>query len=167
MTRAAASFVLVLVALSCTFAKHVPKYGQRIPETCSYCLAGWGDQLIWVQTYEEALYRSRSRNKPLMVLFHREDCAQSLKQAFAKNKEIQMILDKDFVVLNLMYEITDDNLSPDGQYVPRIIFVDPSTTVRGDIIGPYSDRMYTYEPTDIDELLKNMKKAKNLLEFEI
>uniref|UniRef100_A0A672HLM5 Anterior gradient 2 n=1 Tax=Salarias fasciatus TaxID=181472 RepID=A0A672HLM5_SALFA len=158
MTRAAASLVLVLVALSSTFTKYVPKSGQRISQSLS---RGWGDQLNWVQTYEEALSLSRSTNKPLMVLFHLEDCSQSLKQALAHDDEIQRILDEDFVVLNVIQETEDQNLSPDGKYVPRIVFVDPSTTVRDDIVGPYSNRLYTYEPTDMKHLLENMKKAKN------
>ncbi|XP_029938389.1 anterior gradient protein 2 homolog [Salarias fasciatus] len=162
MTRAAASLVLVLVALSSTFTKYVPKSGQRISQSLS---RGWGDQLNWVQTYEEALSLSRSTNKPLMVLFHLEDCSQcdALKQALAHDDEIQRILDEDFVVLNVIQETEDQNLSPDGKYVPRIVFVDPSTTVRDDIVGPYSNRLYTYEPTDMKHLLENMKKAKKLL----
>uniref|UniRef100_A0A672HLM9 Anterior gradient 2 n=1 Tax=Salarias fasciatus TaxID=181472 RepID=A0A672HLM9_SALFA len=122
MTRAAASLVLVLVALSSTFTKYVPKSGQRIPQSLS---RGWGDQLNWAQTYEEALFLSRSRNKPLMVLFLLEDCprSQAFKQAFNENDEIQRILDEDFVVFNMMQETGDQHLSPDGQYVPRIIFV--------------------------------------------
>uniref|UniRef100_A0A672HLA9 Anterior gradient 2 n=1 Tax=Salarias fasciatus TaxID=181472 RepID=A0A672HLA9_SALFA len=150
MTRAAAS--LVLVALSSTFTKYVPKSGQRIPQSLS---RGWGDQLNWAQTYEEALSLSRSTNKPLMVLFHLEDCSQcdALKQALAHDDEIQRILDEDFVVLNVI-ETVDQNMSPDGKYVPRIMFVDPSMTVRDDIIGRYSNRLYAYEPGDINIQLK-------------
>ncbi|XP_029939458.1 anterior gradient protein 2 homolog [Salarias fasciatus] len=162
MTRAAASLVLVLVALSSTFTKYVPKSGQRIPQSLS---RGWGDQLNWAQTYEEALSLSQSTNKPLMVLFHLEDCSQcdALKQALAHDDEIQRILDEDFVVLNVIQETVDQNLSPDGKYVPRIVFVDPSMRVRDDIVGPYSNRLYTYEPKDMKHLLENMKKAKKLL----
>uniref|UniRef100_A0A672HMC9 Anterior gradient protein 2 homolog n=1 Tax=Salarias fasciatus TaxID=181472 RepID=A0A672HMC9_SALFA len=158
MTRAAASLVLVLVlvALSSTFTKYVPKSGQRIPQSLS---RGWGDQLNWAQMYEEALSLSRSTNKPLMVLFL-EDCSQLLKRALAHDDEIQRILDEDFVVLNMIVETEDQNLSPDGKYVPRIVFVDPSMRVRDDIVGPYSNRLYTYEPKDMKHLLENMKKAK-------
>ncbi|XP_029938388.1 anterior gradient protein 2 homolog [Salarias fasciatus] len=164
MTRAAASLVLVLVALSSTFTKYVPKSGQRIPQSLS---RGWGDQLNWAQTYEEALFLSRSRNKPLMVLFLLEDCprSQAFKQAFNENDKIQRILDEDFVVFNMMQETVDQHLSPDGQYVPRIIFVDPSMTVRDDITGRYSNRLYGYEAADMNVLLDNMKKAKKLLKF--
>ncbi|XP_029939455.1 anterior gradient protein 2 homolog [Salarias fasciatus] len=187
MTRAAAS--LVLVALSSTFTKYVPKSGQRIPQSLS---RGWGDQLNWAQTYEEALSLSRSTNKPLMVLFHLDVCPAALKQALAHDDEIQRILDEDFVVLNVIQETVDQNMSPDGKYVPRIMFVgswqpkvtyvqnvdpgvsylepfskekdntenggdyktqsvgtDPSMTVRDDIIGRYSNRLYAYEPGDV------------------
>uniref|UniRef100_A0AAQ4PVZ9 Anterior gradient 1 n=1 Tax=Gasterosteus aculeatus aculeatus TaxID=481459 RepID=A0AAQ4PVZ9_GASAC len=166
MMKAGLSVLLALVVMSSAFGKYVPKSGKRIPQTLS---RGWGDQLIWAQTYEEALYWARSRNKPLMVLFHLEDCPHSheLRKVLSEDNGIQKMLDEDFVVLNLMYETTDKHLSPDGQYVPRIIFVDPAMTVRADIVGRYSNRMYAYEPADIKLLKSNMEKAKKLLKSEL
>ncbi|POI23524.1 hypothetical protein CIB84_012728, partial [Bambusicola thoracicus] len=35
---------------------------------------GWGDEITWVQTYEEGLYQAKKSNKPLMVIHHLEDC---------------------------------------------------------------------------------------------
>ncbi|KPP70903.1 anterior gradient protein 2-like [Scleropages formosus] len=95
---------------------------ERVPQTLS---RGWGDELIWAQTYEEALYRAKSSTKPLMVIFHLENCPHSsaLKKAFAENKKIQKMADEDFILLNLVFEITDKHLSSDGQYIPRILFV--------------------------------------------
>ncbi|XP_020502335.1 anterior gradient protein 2 homolog [Labrus bergylta] len=170
MIRAVLSLLLVLGAISSAFAagdkKYIPKSGRRIPQTLS---RGWGDQLIWAQTYEEALYWSRSRNKPLLVVFHLEDCphSQAMKKVIANSFEIQKILDEEFIVLNLVYETTDKNLTPDGQYVPRFLFVDPSMTVRADIVGPYGNRLYAYEPQDLDALKKSMEKAKKLLKVEL
>ncbi|NXG67841.1 AGR3 protein, partial [Hemiprocne comata] len=108
-------------------------------------------------------------NKPLMVIHHLEDCqyCQALKKAFAENEEIQEMAQDNFIMLNLMHETTDKNLSPDGQYVPRIMFVDPSLTVRADITGRYSNRLYTYEPQDIPFLIENMKKALRLIQTEL
>uniref|UniRef100_A0A3P9J6A1 Anterior gradient 2 n=1 Tax=Oryzias latipes TaxID=8090 RepID=A0A3P9J6A1_ORYLA len=161
-----ATLPVLLLALTSTFAKYTPKTGRRVPQTLS---RGWGDQLIWAQTYEEGLYWSRSRNKPLMVLFHLEDCphSQALKKVFSEDDKVQKILDEDFIVLNLVYETTDKHLSPDGQYVPRILFVDPSMTVRADINGRYGNRLYAYEPTDMSLLFSNMEKAKKLLKAEL
>uniref|UniRef100_A0A8W4FA10 Anterior gradient 2, protein disulphide isomerase family member n=1 Tax=Sus scrofa TaxID=9823 RepID=A0A8W4FA10_PIG len=166
MEKISLSAFLLLVALSYTLAKDTTvKPGAKkdtkdsqpkLPQTLS---RGWGDQLIWTQTYEEALYKSKTSNKPLMIIHHLDECphSQALKKAFAENKEIQKLAEQ-FVLLNLVYETTDKHLSPDGQYVPRILFVDPSLTVRADITGRYSNRLYAYEPSDTALLLDNMKK---------
>ncbi|KAL0962119.1 hypothetical protein UPYG_G00335900 [Umbra pygmaea] len=171
MIRGLLSVLLVVVAVTESSAlakqeKNIAKFGKRIPQTLS---RGWGDQLIWAQTYEEGLYWSRKDNKPLMVIFHLEDCPHSaaMKKIFAESKEIQKFTDEKLIALNLVYETTDKHLSPDGQYVPRIIFVDPSLTVRADITGRYSNRLYAYEPSDIKLLYSNMEKATNLLKTEL
>ncbi|XP_026876098.2 anterior gradient protein 2 homolog [Electrophorus electricus] len=169
MIKELLSVLMVLVALTCSIVKpnEIPIKNERVePQTLS---RGWGDQLFWAQTYEEALFWARSRNKPLMVIFHLDDCphSQALKKAFTADREIQKLADKDFVLLNLVYETTDKHLSPDGQYVPRILFVDPSMTVRADIAGRYSNRMYAYEPSDMKLLLSNMQRAKKFLKAEL
>ncbi|KAF3819168.1 hypothetical protein GH733_013318 [Mirounga leonina] len=175
MEKISVSAFLLLVALSYTLAKDITAKsgakkdtkdsGPKLPQTLS---RGWGDQLIWTQTYEEALYKCKTSNKPLMIIHHLDECphSQALKKVFAENKEIQKLAEQ-FVLLNLVYETTDKHLSPDGQYVPRIMFVDPSLTVRADITGRYSNRLYAYEPSDVALLLDNMKKALKLLKTEL
>ncbi|KAM8966471.1 anterior gradient protein 3-like [Pelodytes ibericus] len=139
---------------------------HRAPQTLS---RGWGDDITWVQTYEEGLYNAKKSNKPLMIIQHLADCpySQALKKAFAEDDEVQKLAKESFIMLNLLHETTDPNLSPDGQYVPRILFVDPTLTVRADIIGKYSNRLYTYEPQDIPLLLENMKRAERLIQTEL
>ncbi|XP_009866134.1 PREDICTED: anterior gradient protein 2 homolog, partial [Apaloderma vittatum] len=90
----------------------------------------------------------------------------ALKKVFAEHKDIQKLAEK-FILLNLVYETTDKNLAPDGQYVPRVLFIDPSLTVRADITGRYSNRLYAYEPSDISLLYSNMQKALKLLKTEL
>ncbi|XP_028672851.1 anterior gradient protein 2 homolog [Erpetoichthys calabaricus] len=168
MVKGLMSICLVLVAVSYSFAKldKPIKKEKRPPQTLS---RGWGDELFWTQTYEEALYRARSNNKPLMVIHHLEDCphSQALKKVFANHREIQKMAEEDFILLNLVFETADKNLAPDGQYVPRVIFVDPTLTVRADITGRYGNRLYAYEPADIGLLASNMEKAKKLLKSEL
>uniref|UniRef100_G1PV72 Anterior gradient 2, protein disulphide isomerase family member n=1 Tax=Myotis lucifugus TaxID=59463 RepID=G1PV72_MYOLU len=168
---------LLLVALSYTLARDTTvKPGAentkdtkvsppKLPQTLS---RGWGDRLIWTQTHEEALYKSKTSNKPLMIIHHLDECphSQALKKVFAENKEIQKLAEQ-FVLLNLVYETTGKHPSPGGQGVPRIMFIDPSLTVRADITGRYSKRLYAYEPSDAALLVDNMKKALKLLKTEL
>ncbi|XP_062435266.1 anterior gradient protein 3-like [Rhea pennata] len=138
----------------------------RTPQTLS---RGWGDDIEWVQMYEEGLARSRQSKKPLKVIHHLEECpySQALKKAFASSSEIQQMAQEDFIMLNLVHSSSDNNMAPDGHYVPWILFVDPSMTVRADITGKYGNRMYTYEPQDISTLIENMRQVKSLLHTEL
>ncbi|XP_059417264.1 anterior gradient 1 [Carassius carassius] len=141
---------------------------QRKKKTVQTLSRGWGDDITWVQTYEEGLSQAVKSKKPLMIIHHLENCPHSkaLKKAFAEHQTIQKLAKSDFIMLNLVHETTDDNLAPDGFYVPRILFVDPSLTVRADIAGKYANRKYAYEPGDMNILADNMMKAKILLKNE-
>ncbi|XP_043929628.1 anterior gradient protein 2-A-like [Protopterus annectens] len=101
--------------------KHTTPTPNKEPQTLS---RGWGDDLDWVQTYEEGLAKAKEEQKTLMVIHHLEDCpySQDLKKAFSSHQEIQKLA-KKFIMLNLVYPPTDKNQAPDGYYVPRIIFV--------------------------------------------
>ncbi|XP_075067519.1 anterior gradient protein 3-like [Mixophyes fleayi] len=165
MSLSALALSITLIAVSSNLALAVKK---EIPPPQTLA-RGWGNGISWVQTYEEGLYNAKKSNKPLMVIHHLEDCqySQALKKVFSQNEEIQELAKEDFIMLNIMHETTDKNLAPDGKYVPRIMFVDPSFTVRADITGHYSNRLYTYEPQDIELLLENMKKALRLVQTEL
>ncbi|NP_001079667.1 anterior gradient protein 1 precursor [Xenopus laevis] len=130
---------------------------------------GWGESIEWVQTYEEGLAKARENNKPLMVIHHLEDCPYSiaLKKAFVADRMAQKLAQEDFIMLNLVHPVADENQSPDGHYVPRVIFIDPSLTVRSDLKGRYGNKMYAYDADDIPELITNMKKAKSFLKTEL
>ncbi|CAO2586141.1 Anterior gradient protein 2 homolog [Lemmus lemmus] len=110
MEKMSVSAFLLLVALSYSLAKDTTvKAGAKkdskpkLPQTLS---RGWGDQLIWTQTYEEALYKSKTSNRPLMIIHHLDECphSQALKKVFAENKEIQKLADQ-FVLLNLVVSV--------------------------------------------------------------
>uniref|UniRef100_A0A8C5DLN3 Anterior gradient 2 n=1 Tax=Gouania willdenowi TaxID=441366 RepID=A0A8C5DLN3_GOUWI len=87
-----------------------------------------------------------------MVLFHLEDCPH-------KNR-----MSNKYSFFSSSYETTDKHLSPDGQYVPRIIFVDPTMTVRADIVVAPPTVCYAYEPSDL-KLCKFIMKEKCVCVF--
>ncbi|XP_054472010.1 anterior gradient protein 2 homolog [Anoplopoma fimbria] len=124
---------------------------QKKKETPKSLARGWGDSIKWVESYEKGLSEMVKRKKPLMVIHHLDHCphSQALKKAFAADKAIQKMAEKDFIMLNLLEETKDEDMGPDGRYVPRILFVDPSKTVRTELIGKFNSHLYTYEPADM------------------
>nr|XP_020466721.1 anterior gradient protein 3-like [Monopterus albus]XP_020466723.1 anterior gradient protein 3-like [Monopterus albus]XP_020466724.1 anterior gradient protein 3-like [Monopterus albus] len=157
--------LLALLIGSCASAGEEKKKKQKTESLAR----GWGDSIKWVKTYKEALQMTVKSKKPLMVIHHKLDCPHSkaLKKAFVAAKSIQKMAKEDFIMLNTVTETGDKNLAPDGYYVPRIIFVDPSKTVRTDIRGRYSNHRYTYQAADLPLLAKNMETAKVLLHPEL
>ncbi|KAK5861412.1 hypothetical protein PBY51_022812 [Eleginops maclovinus] len=156
---------LVLFALFISVCASVGQQKKKKVKTESLA-RGWGVNINWVKNYEEGLLNAGVSLKPLMVIHHLLDCPHSkaLKKAFAADKTIQKMAKEDFIMLNLQEETTDKNLAPDGYYVPRILFVDPSLTVRTNIKGRYSNLAYAYEPGDMKLLAENMRKAKRLMQ---
>ncbi|XP_073329287.1 anterior gradient protein 3-like [Pagrus major] len=130
---------------------------------------GWGTSIKWVKTYAEGLEKMVRSQKPLMVIHHKEDCpySQALKKAFVANKSIMKVAREGFIMVNLVEETEDKNLAPDGYYVPRILFVDPSMTVRTDIQGKHRDHLYAYEPADLEHLANNMQRARVQMHLEL
>nr|XP_032807568.1 anterior gradient protein 3-like [Petromyzon marinus] len=130
---------------------------------------GWGDSIPWVQTYEEGLKMAAEQGKPLMVIHWSEACPYciALREAFKNHGEVQRMAAEDFVSVNLQTETLDQNLAPDGRYVPRIMFVDPSMTVRADIGSGYRNSLYAYHSDEVFRLVDAMKKAKVPLKTEL
>ncbi|KAI9535171.1 Anterior gradient protein 3 [Dissostichus eleginoides] len=155
---------LVLFALFIGFCASAGEQKHRKTKTESLA-RGWGVNIRWVKNYEEGLFNAGISVKPLMVIHHLLNCphSQALKKAFAADKTIQKMAKEDFIMLNLLVETTDKNLAPDGHYVPRILFIDPSLTVRTNIVGRYGNLAYAYEPGDMKVLAENMRKAKKLM----
>ncbi|KAM4731983.1 anterior gradient 1 [Anableps anableps] len=158
--------VLALFISVCAFAEAQKKKEKTPTRPLS---RGWGKNIKWVKSYEEGLSEMTKSQKPLMVIHHLDNCPHSkaLKEAFVADKSIQKMVKEDFIMLNVVEETGDKNLAPDGYYVPRILFVDPSQTVRADVVGKYSDHLYTYSPDDMELLAANMKKVKLLLHNEL
>uniref|UniRef100_A0A3B5Q6U8 Anterior gradient 1 n=1 Tax=Xiphophorus maculatus TaxID=8083 RepID=A0A3B5Q6U8_XIPMA len=103
-----------------------------------------------------------------MVIHHLDNCPHSkaLKEAFVADKSIQKMAKDDFIMLNVVEEIGDKHLAPDGYYVPRILFIH-LRLLRADIVGKYEERLYTYGPDEMELLAANMKKVKLLLHSEL
>lgn len=124
---------------------------------------GFGDHYLW-HSLEVGKRTAREQQKPLMVIIHKSWCGacKSLKPVIEKSESIHE-LSKDFVMVNLedKEEPMDSQFKPDGAYIPRIFFLNPSTgEVDPSIYNQQGSTKYKYFYSSEAAILESMKEAK-------
>lgn len=121
---------------------------------------GFGSDIAW-ETLEGGLARAQAEGRPLMMVVHADWCGRckELRPVFFDEKIAT--LSKDFVMVNVDQDAEPKSLqfTPDGKYVPRVMFIDPSTMqVDQELLNERRSRTrYFYTPAD--DIAGVMKKA--------
>jgi protein-disulfide reductase (glutathione) len=103
----------------------------------------------------------QAEGKPAMVLITKTWCGacKRLKTVFADSKAIEEGA-KAFVAINLQddEEPTREDFRPDGQYIPRLLFVTPQGVVM-DIVNAGGNPKFKYYYADEASIVTSMKAA--------
>lgn len=121
---------------------------------------GFGDAIAW-RTLDEGLAEAKADGRPLMLVVHASWCGQckALKPAFSDAR--LAALSERFVMVNADQDQTPAVLGygPDGNYLPRVLFIDPTTGVADESLQNPSRSRYHYYYGPQDDLPAMMEKA--------
>jgi len=119
---------------------------------------GWNDNIDWV-TLDEAKEASKTNGKPTMLVIHKSWCGacKSLKPKFAEDKDIEKLSSK----FNMVNALDDDEpkgaeFTPDGGYIPRILFLDTDGNVMKEKINVGGNDKYKYYYPSTAGIVKSM-----------
>jgi protein-disulfide reductase (glutathione) len=121
--------------------------------------AGWNDDIAW-RGLDEGLREAQQSGMPLMLVVHTEWCGncQKLKPSFAGKSLAQ--LSEQFVMVHVDQDAHPEVTlyGPDGQYIPRVMFLDSNGNIDTQLKNPNRDR-YRYFYTPQDDLVAAMREA--------
>ncbi|XP_046971930.1 thioredoxin domain-containing protein 12-like isoform X2 [Vanessa cardui] len=130
---------------------------------------GLGKNYVWAGSLESGLQIASHHKKPVMVIIHKSWCSacKNFKPKFANSTEIQT-LSKHFVMVNLLDEEEPKNhkFSPDGSYIPRILFMSPRGSVDHDIYNEEGSSQHKYFYSRPEQIAKSMRKVLDKYKFE-
>jgi len=122
---------------------------------------GFGDNYEW-KSLEEAKALAKEQNKPIMLIVHKSWCGacKRLGPAFADAAEIKFLAN-NFIMVNTVddEEPKGTEYAPDGGYIPRILFLDPSGAVHPELINEQGNAKYKYYYPEVGQIATAMKTA--------
>lgn len=128
---------------------------------------GFGDRIDWV-TFEDGLKQIKQSGKWMLLLIHKTWCGscKALKPKLADSKEFAE-MSRHFVMVN-----TEDEEEPkgsqfvvDGEYIPRVLFLNPEGKVVDDIWNEGTKHPHVkYYYSGPQELISGMKRALKMKE---
>ncbi len=122
---------------------------------------GWNDAIAW-RGFEEGLREAKQDQRPVMMVVHTSWCpkCRSLKAVFNTDPQIEQ-LSEQFVMVHVDQDQTPAATlyAPDGQYIPRVMFLDPNGKLDPELSNQGRTSKFRYFYTPQEDLVATMREA--------
>ena len=122
----------------------------------------WNDAAIAWQPYEAGLALAKKAQKPICLVFFTEWCPHCTNYSKVFHDPAVVAKAKDFVMIRLDKDKNAElsgKFAPDGQYIPRTLFLSSSGEFEAAVHAPRDQYKYFYDESDPKSLLAGMDAA--------
>jgi protein-disulfide reductase (glutathione) len=122
---------------------------------------GWNDDIAW-RGFDEGLSEAKQDQRPVMMVVHTSWCpkCRALQKVFNEDSQIER-LSEHFVMVHVDQ---DQNpaatlYAPDGQYIPRVMFLDANGKLDPELTNQNRTQRFRYFYTPQEDLVATMREA--------
>jgi thiol-disulfide isomerase/thioredoxin len=151
MTTLARRATLALLALAVTLGATPAQAG-----------GDWNASAIAWQPYEAGLALAKKEKKPVCLVFFTEWCPHCTNYSKVFHDPAVVAKAKAFVMIRLDKDQNAElsgKFAPDGQYIPRTLFLSSSGALEAGLHAPRDKYQYFYDESDPKSLLAGMDAA--------
>jgi protein-disulfide reductase (glutathione) len=122
---------------------------------------GWNERIAW-RGLDEGLQEAKQTGMPVMMVVHTSWCSncQKLKSSFNSDPSLERISEQ-FVMVHVDQDQHPEVTlyGPDGQYIPRVMFLDEDGNVDQRLQNPNRPQRFRYFYTPQEDLVATMRQA--------
>lgn len=122
---------------------------------------GWNEDIAW-RGLEEGLAEAARTGAPVMMVVHTAWCGNCKKLKTTFNSDASLVsLSERFVMVHLDQDAHPEatRYGPDGDYIPRVMFLDDKGEIDQGLQNPNRTARFRYFYTPKEDLVATMRRA--------
>jgi len=126
-----------------------------------------GAEINW-RDARSGIYEATKSRRPVLMVFHATWCSFCKRFRKVFKDPAVVAASRDFVMILAdvdQEKELNSELSPDGSYVPRTLFIDPDGNVSDKLVGGDPQYPHSLDVESPAELLALMKKARHVFDM--
>ncbi len=121
----------------------------------------WNSAIGW-QTFEAGLVAAKEQKKPVCLVFYTDWCPHCTDYSRVFHDARVVAQSKAFVMVRVnrdQHVELSNRFAPDGNYIPRTLFLGSDGAIAAEIVTDRPDFKYFYNTKKPESLLAGMEKA--------
>ena len=119
----------------------------------------WNETGVAWKTYDAGIAEAKASNKPVCLIIYTDWCPHCTNYSKLFHDPAMVEMTKKFVMIHINKDketAVSSKYAPDGEYIPRTIFLKPDGTLLDKVTADRAEYKYFYSESDPQAVMKSM-----------